>query len=49
MLTELELEEIDAVSLENPAWEVRHFDEHGTYVGPKHIGEAIAQLLEEID
>lgn len=49
MITELELEEIDVVSIENPAWEVRHFDEYGSFVGPKHIGELIAQIIEEID
>jgi hypothetical protein len=48
MLTELELEEIDIVSLENPTWEVRNFDEFGSFVGPKHIGELISQLIEDI-
>lgn len=43
------LDEIDATALENPYWEIRHFDEYGSYVGPKHIGDMIAQLLEEID
>lgn len=41
------IEEILAADVENPQWELRHFDEQGTFVGPKHIGEMIAQMLEE--
>ena len=49
MINELELEEFDAVSVENPMWELRHFDEYGSFVGPKHIADKIELLLEEID
>ena len=43
------LDEIDATTVQNPYWEIRHFDEYGSYVGPKHIGDIIAQILEEIE
>ena len=39
--------EIELLSVENPDWELRHYEDRGSYVGPKHIGDMIELMLEE--
>ena len=44
----IDFEMVEAIATENPLWECRNYDEYGYFVGPKHIANAIDELLEDL-